>query len=70
MSKLIWEKYFLGAYVSQPFEIRKNTDTQRKVSQSWIVYHYGKAIAGRKTLKQAKEYCQEHCDKNTSDGEK
>lgn len=59
MSGLVWEKFFLGAYVSAPFEIRKNTDPNRKIRHSWLIYHYGKVVAARKTLRDAKEYCQE-----------
>lgn len=64
INELVWEKYFLGSYASGAYQIFKNTDQGRKIRHSWMVYHLGKVIVGRKTLKQAKEYCQEHNDKN------
>lgn len=65
MGRLVWEKYFLGSYVSSPFQILKNDKHSRKSYGAWVIFYRGKPIAGRKTLKQAKEYCENY--KETSE---
>jgi len=61
---LIWEKYFLGSYVSSPFQILKNNRSGQKSCDAWVIFYHGKPIAGRKTLKQAKEYCENYIGDN------
>lgn len=65
MGRLVWEKYFLGSYVSPPFQILKNSRSKRKVRDAWVIFYRGKPIADRRTLKDAKEFCENY--KETSE---